>query len=135
MSESAMKKPDRVFKIGEVEIRMCHGLMCDFQRMVPDAASAVEFILNDSFVRDYLVRRALTNTRKSIEKMEDLIDHEDVDLDTDEILELVDWISEHLLYFFVRSVENFSQSTASMVLPETDKTADQTPPSEGGSLD
>lgn len=120
MSEVKRPKPNRTFKVGDFEIRMCHGLMCDFQRMVPDAPSAVDFILNDSFVRDYLVRRALTPTKKSVDKLEDLIDHEEIDLDTDEVLELVDWIAEHLLYFFVRSAENFSQVAKRMELPVAD---------------
>jgi hypothetical protein len=135
MTESKREAPSRIYKAGEAEIRMCHGLMCDFQRMVPDASSAVNYILNDSFVRDYLVRRALTPSRKSIEKLEDLVDHDEVDLDTDEVLSLVDWISEHLLYFFVKSAENLSRMTTRLDLPVADETntSGLTLPSEDGS--
>lgn len=131
----AMTAPKRTFKVGDKEIRMCHGLMCDFQRMVPDATSAVSFIVNDPFVRDYLVRRALTDSRKSIEKEEELIDHDQIELDTDEVLELIDWIAEHLLYFFVKSVENFNKLTSRMELPKADKSpeTDQPLPSADGS--
>lgn len=134
MIESKMQKPDRIFKAGEYEVRMCHGLMCDFQRMVPDAQSAVDYILNDNFIRDYLVRRALTPSKRSVEKLEDLIDHEEIDLDTDEVLDLVNWISEHLMYFFVRSAENFSAMTSRIELrAEAPLPTDQTLPSEAGS--
>lgn len=134
MSETKMAKPDRMFKAGDVEIRMCHGLMCDFQRLVPDVTSAVDYILNDSFVRDFLVRRALTPTRKSVDNDKDLIDHELVELDTDEILDLINWIAEHLLYFFVRSAENLSRMTAQMDVPVADSTpTDPAQPSEDGS--
>ncbi len=136
MSDIKMEKPDRIFKAGDFEVRMCHGLMCDFQRLVPDAASAVDYILNDSFVRDFLIRRALTDTRKSVENVEDLIDHELVELDTDEILDLVNWVAEHLLYFFVRSAENLSRMTSQISLPAEEPAAtDPTPPSEDGSPD
>ena len=126
--------PSRTYTAGDKEIRMCHGLMCDFQRMVPDATSAASFILSDPFTRDYLVRRALTDSRKSIEKEEDLIAHELIELDTDEILALIDWIAEHLLYFFVRSAENFSNLASRMEIPKADETP-PAPPSEAGSPD
>lgn len=129
--EKTSTPPSRTLTIGAFEIRMCHGLMCDFQRMVPDAASAVTYILGDNFVRDFLVRRALTPSKKSIDKLEDLIDHSEIDLDTDEVLALVDWIAEHLLYFFVKSAENFSRLTERMELEKLGTT--RTTPSEAGS--
>lgn len=128
MSEEKLNPPSRTFSCGGHEIRMCHGLMCDFQRVVPDAATAVDYILNDPYVRDYLVRRALTPSKKSIEKLEDLIDHEEIDLDTDEVLALIEWISEHLLYFFVKSAENLSK-VADRLKPQMDPP----PQSEDGS--
>lgn len=133
MSDINIKKPSRTFDAAGYEVRMCHGLMCDFQRLVPDASSAVNYILNDSFVRDFLVRRALTPTKRSVEDVKDLIDHEEVDLDTDEVLDLVNWIAEHLLYFFVKSAENLSRLTGQMDLPA--EATDPTPPSEDGSPD
>lgn len=124
-----MKAPKRTFKVGEHEIRMCHGLMMDLQRVIPDLQSCIPTVLNEPFIRDYLVRRALTKTNKSVEKDEDLVGHEELDeLDTDQILDLIDWVTEHLLYFFVQSANRMTK-LAERALP-TDRSPQSTDGSE-----
>lgn len=125
-----MKQPSRTIKVGSHEVRMCHGLMMDLQRVIPDLQSCIPSVIEEPFVRDYLVRRALTSTPKSVEKEEDLVSHDFLDdLDTDEVLDLIDWLTEHLLYFFVQSASRMTK-LAEKALPK-----DQIPPSLDGSED
>lgn len=85
----------------EKEIKMSYGLFQDLQRVTPDPGAIVEVITMDAPARDYMIRRALTDSRKMITKEEDLIPMEDCGLDDPtEIAGLLKWISGHLLYFF-----------------------------------
>jgi hypothetical protein len=103
-----MERPALTFKAGESEIRWTYGLQLDLQRLVPDAENTISAIMGEPFVRDYMIRRALTLVKKSIADEKDLIAVEDVELDPDEALALLDWVSGHLLYFFTKSAKNLS---------------------------
>lgn len=119
-----MQRPDLIFKAGEVEVRWTYGLQLDLQRLVPDAESVIESIMTDTFTKDYLVRRALTPLKRSITEPKDLISAEDVDLDPDQILDLINWVSGHMLYFFVTSATNLAAQGAEFKasLPSTPST-------------
>jgi hypothetical protein len=101
-----MKRPDLTFTAGDQEIRWTYGLQLDLQRLVPDTENVIAAIMGDTYVRDYLVRRALTPLKKSVLDEAELITAEDIDLDPDQVLALLEWISGHLLHFFSRSVTN-----------------------------
>jgi hypothetical protein len=101
-----MKRPDLTFTAGEQEIRWTYGLQLDLQRLVPDTENVIAAIMGDTYVRDYLVRRALTPLKKSVLDEAELITAEEIDLDPDQVLELLEWISGHLLHFFAKSVTN-----------------------------
>jgi hypothetical protein len=101
-----MKRPDLTFTAGDQEIRWTYGLQLDLQRLVPDTENVIAAIMGDTYVRDYLVRRALTPLKKSVLDEAELITAEEIDLDPDQVLELLEWISGHLLHFFAKSVTN-----------------------------
>src|SRR3546814_13862801 len=61
-------------------------------------------------IRDYMVRRALTEKKGVVTNEDELISFEAVDdLDPDEVLKLLEWLGDHLLYFFVTSAGNMSR--------------------------
>lgn len=107
-----MKRPELTFKAGEIEVRWTYGLQLDLQRLVPDAESMIESIMTDTYTKDYIIRRALTPLKRSITEAADLVLVEDVDLDPDQLLSLIDWVSAHMLYFFVTSATNLAAKGA-----------------------
>lgn len=87
-----------------------YGLSNDIQRLVPDAGAVIGDIMSQPYIRDYIVRRVLTDKKGFVEKEEDLIAPEEIDdLDPDEVAKILDWASEHLLYFFGNSAGSMSR--------------------------
>lgn len=107
-----MDRPSLTHKAGETEIRWTYGLQLDLQRLIPDSENTIVSILSDPFVRDYLVRRALTPLKKSITDEKELISVEDIELDPDQVLALLNWLSGHLMYFFTTSARNLAAQGA-----------------------
>ena len=89
----------------EQEIKLSYGLFQDLQRAVPDPGALIETITSDPYTRDYILRRCLTPTRKMIKDPDtELIDAEKCELDDpDEAEKLLQWVAEHMLYFFATS--------------------------------
>src|SRR3546814_5559593 len=57
-----------------------------------------------------MVRRALTEKKGVVTNEDELISFEAVDdLDPDEVLKLLEWLGDHLLYFFVTSAGTMSR--------------------------
>jgi hypothetical protein len=105
-----MERPNSTITIGDREIKMSYGLFNDLQRMVPDVENAITTVLTDPYARDYLVRRALTPVKKSVEKIEDLIDFDELDdIGPNEVSDLLKWITEHLLYFFQQQASELAR--------------------------
>ena len=109
-----MKRPDLKINVcigNETrEIKWTYGLSNDIQRLVPDAGAAIGDITSQPYIRDYIVRRALTDKKGFVEKEEDLISPDEIDdLDPDEVAKILDWASEHLLYFFGNSAGSMSR--------------------------
>lgn len=123
-----MERPALTHTVGEKEIKWTYGLQRDMERMLPDAEQAITEVLTNPYTRDYLVRRALTDIKKSVTDEAELIAIEDIDLDPDEQLALLDWVTGHLLYFFSRSAANLSRQGLSFKT-----TLDQLAPSTTGS--
>lgn len=103
-----MERPSLTLTIGEHELRWTYGLQLDIQRVIPDAEAAVSAILSDTYTRDYLIRRVMTPLKRTVEDTKELIAVEDIDLDPDQQLEILDWVSGHILHFFVISAKNLS---------------------------
>jgi len=114
MRRFLVKRPELKLKVAlgdqEREIKWTYGLSNDIQRLVPDAGAAIGDITSQPYIRDYIVRRALTDKKGFVEKEEELISPEEIDdLDPDEVASILDWVSEHLLYFFGNSAGSMSR--------------------------
>ena len=100
-------KPSRTFDLtvgGETKtITMTYGLFNEIMRVIPSPQQINDLIVTDALLRDYVIRRMLTGN-KPVKSDEDLIDPFDLDLDIFELDELVTWVAEHVLHFFMKSV-------------------------------
>jgi hypothetical protein len=83
-------------------LRMVYGIEMDIRRLLPDPATAMQLMLMDQFTQDYVVRRLLTDTKKMVTKVEELIPAEEVDVSTEDVENILNWVLEHLLYFFAK---------------------------------
>lgn len=131
-----MERPTLIYKLqlndGSVrEIKWTYGLQLDCQRILPDPSAAMNNILADPETRDYLIRRVLTDNKKSIDKFEELVKIEDVPVDDPDMLaDLLDWVAGHILYFFGRTASSLARHAA-----ETKETLRPFSPSLAGSAD
>lgn len=141
-----MQRPDLKIEIcvGEDSrsIRWTYGLSQDIQRLVPDFGAAVSDIVGDPNVRDYIVRRCLTDKKGVVKSEDELVDFEEIDeLDPEEVVKLLEWVGAHLLYFFASSAANMRRQAAEfsselgLSSPSTSGSADSasTTPSAGPS--
>jgi hypothetical protein len=121
-----MERPALKLELGKHEIRWTYGLQQDLQRIMPDPNVAQ--IMADPYIQDYFVRRALTDKAGFIKSDEELIPSDQVDLDPDQIIELLDWLAGHILYFFVSTAGKMSRRGV-----ELKTSLPQLPPSTAGS--
>ena len=82
---------------GDFEVKMSYGLEMDLRRVMPDPSNAITLSMMDTDTQDYIIRRCLTEKRKSITNIDELIPVEEVDIDTEEGDKLILWALEHQL--------------------------------------
>jgi hypothetical protein len=82
-------------------------------------------VLGGADARDYIIRRCLTDKKGSVTEANELVSIEDVELDPDAVLGLINWVSAHLLSFFLTSAKNLAEQTAAFkaALPSMPSTA------------
>lgn len=99
-------KPASVFPItvnGEKqEIKMTYGLFNAISQVIPNPGQITDLVITDPFLRDYVIRRVLTGN-KHVERDEDLVDPFELDIDLEALDDLVSWVAEHILHFFMKS--------------------------------
>ena len=98
--------PSRTFDITvdgeEKTITMSYGLFNEIMRVIPSPELIASLIVTDADLRDYVIRRMLTGNKK-VTTDADLVDPFDLDIDMDRVDELVAWVAEHVLHFFMKS--------------------------------
>jgi hypothetical protein len=99
-----LNRPDltlTVIRDGEpYTIKMTYGLEMDIRRVMPDPSTAAQLAMVDPHTQDYVVRRCLTDLKKTVHDDAELVQAEDVDIDTEDADRIVLWALEHQLYFF-----------------------------------
>lgn len=108
MSNNYEAPPKRI-TVGGIEVSMPYAKLMDLSRMLPDPASALSLVMNDSVTQDYIVRRALTPVDRVVKSEEDLISDTEVDLETDDVEKLLTWVVQHILYFFVKRTQGLAK--------------------------
>jgi hypothetical protein len=79
---------------------MTYGLFNEIMAVVPSPEEIGELLITNQGLRDYIIRRVLTGSKKVMTE-EDLIDPFEMDIDMDEISGMVNWVGDHVLYFFM----------------------------------
>lgn len=87
---------------GREPIKMTYGLEMDIRRMLPDPLTALQLIRDDPYTQDYIVRRVLTPLKRIVTDPAELVDMEQVDIDSEDVERILTWATEHALYFFVK---------------------------------
>lgn len=88
------------------EIKMVFSLLQDILKIVGGLENIEALILSDPFMRDFVVARALTPGKGSKLKPEELVDLDEIDLDYQDIVSLIAWISAHIVFFTVASAKS-----------------------------
>jgi hypothetical protein len=106
-----MKRPDLTieYKLGDETkaIRWSYGLSTDIQRLVPGIDDAISHFQFRPEIRDYVLRRCLTEKKGFVKEEKDLIDADVIDeIEPDAVLAILDWVQGHLCFFFGSSAES-----------------------------
>jgi len=91
------------------DIKMTYGLEMDLRKLLPNAQTTLQLVMHDPYTQDYIVRRCLTPSAKSIKDEASLIDADEVKIPSEEIERLLMWATDHVLYFFVTRANSMGQ--------------------------
>ena len=134
MANENRTRPDKelVLEDSGMTFKMTYVVMNDILRYVGGPDEAVTAILTSQDTRDLILRRLLTDNKKPIEKLEELIPVEDVELDIFEIDDALAWVMEHVTYFFMKTADKVMKAVGRY--PEiAQKMTTSSDPSETGS--
>lgn len=103
MADPKLSLPSPTFKVGstEKELRMSYGMFSDIMRLIGTTEDLAVLLVTDSSTRDLVLRRLFTETKKSINGVDDLADSFDVDILPSEMDEILAWVADHASYFLV----------------------------------
>ena len=85
-------------------IKMTYGLFNEIMNVVPSPEEIGELLVTNAGLRDYVIRRMLTGSKR-VTTEEDMVDPFDVDIDITELDDLVTWVGDHVLYFFMTAAQ------------------------------
>ena len=105
------KRPEKSLTLesGQV-LTMTYVVFNDILRYVGSVEEAMSSMMTNQDVRDLVVRRLLTDNKKPVEDLKDLIPLEDVDIDIFELDDILSWTMEHVTYFFMRTASKLQAS-------------------------
>jgi hypothetical protein len=98
-------------KVGdEIQIiKMTYGLFNEIMQVVPAPEQIADLLIRDAGLRDYVIRRMMTGSKR-VRSEEDMVDPFELDVDITALDDLVMWVGDHVLYFFLST----AQKTAEM---------------------
>ena len=129
--DEKLKAPPKTLKIGDTELVMSWGMkqeILKFINWVPGVD--IQQIMMDQSLQSLIIRRLFTETKKPIEKVDELVNIFDIDLDDDQNADVLAWVIEHLMYFFVTSLGEVSRLGEKY--KDLAKTLPSSSPSENG---
>lgn len=89
-------------------IKMTYGLFNEIMNVVPSPEEIGELLITNAGLRDFIIRRMLTGNKRVLEET-DMIDPFEMDVDIRDLNQLVVWVGDHILYFFMTSAEKTQQ--------------------------
>ena len=117
----------------DVTLTMTYVVFHDILRFVGNINEALTSLSSDQETRDLVLRRLVTDAKKPVKTIDDLVSSEEVTIDIFEIEDALSWVMEHVTYFFMRTASKMSG--AIQKFPEVQKLMETTSsdPSESGS--
>ena len=133
MAKDTVNRPSKELVLEEsgLTLKMTYVVMNDILRFVGSLQEAMVSMMESQETRDLIIRRLLTDTKKPIEDMKDLIPYEEIELDIFEIDDVLAWVSDHVTYFFMRTAGKIQEATKKY--PEIMQKMMSSDPSENGS--
>jgi hypothetical protein len=83
-------------------IKMTYGLFNEVMVVIPNPEDIGELLITNAGLRDYIIRRMLTGNKR-VTNEEDMVDAFSMDVDITDLNNLVAWVGDHILYFFMTS--------------------------------
>jgi hypothetical protein len=83
-------------------IKMTYGLFNEIMNVIPNPEDIGSLLIRDPGLRDYVIRRMITGNKRIVAET-DLIDPFEMDVDIADLDDLVIWVGDHVLYFFMNS--------------------------------
>lgn len=107
-------RPEKTLKLAEsgTELTMNYVVFNDILRFVGGIDEAMISIMTNQEVRDLIIRRLMTDNKKPIQDIKDLISPEEMDVDIFEIEDMLTWVMEHVTYFFMRTATSMQVSVS-----------------------
>ncbi len=137
MAQSKPERPDKSLKVDSLEepIVMTYVVFNDILRFTGTVDEALNSVMTSQETRDLILRRLLSDAKKPIRDIDELVPVEHVDeigLDFFEIQDILGWTMEHITYFFMSQGLQMQQRMARF--PEMLEKMSSSP-SENGSTD
>lgn len=83
-------------------VKMTYGIFNEILQIIPDPQNIGDLFISDAALRDYVARRVLSGSKR-ITKEEELIDPYEMDVDMDDLNDLILWVGDHVMYFFMNN--------------------------------
>lgn len=100
------------------DIFMSFGLLNELTTIVGDPGAAAAITMNPD-MRNKILTAALAKRKKS-GKIEETVDIDDLDISINDVEALLDWVSGHVMSFFVRSLRKVAAVNAQYEAPLKD---------------
>jgi hypothetical protein len=101
-----MERPALIFDMkvnGEnQEIKLTYGVFTEILQIIPDPQNIGDLFITDAALRDYVTRRMLSGSKR-IKDEKDLVDPFELDIDMEEVNDLIMWVGDHVMYFFMNT--------------------------------
>lgn len=102
MAKPQQSIPNKVLVTEDgTELLMSYGMFQDIMRLIGANEDAVDLLINDAEVRNYVICRLFTDLKRPIETLEELINPYDIPLSPLELDSVIAWVSDHVLHFTV----------------------------------
>lgn len=97
----SLPSPTFTVKSSEKELRMSYGMFSDIMRLLGNTEDLAMLLVVDASSRDLVLRRLFTDTKKSINGVDDLVDSFEVDILPSEMDDILAWVADHASYFLI----------------------------------
>lgn len=99
-----LEKPNRSYTLTvngeETEVVMSFAMFQEIMKVIPSPENIAHLLIQDFYLREYVLRRLLTGPKK-VRSDEDMIDLFEVDADPEALDDMLLWVADHILYFFM----------------------------------